>query len=172
MTRRRPAPLLPDPAQASFFERREEPLPLADFGQQVRLVLAETLAAARDERGMDRFAVAAAMNRAMGEASEGEGREVTKRMLDAYASPSSTDHGFPLAKLPALYRATGDDRLLKLTMAACGQKIVPAEAAALGELMVLELQERELRERKEKLRKALPAGALEWAAREVSRGRK
>lgn len=171
MTRRRPAPLL-DPAQASFFDRREEPLPLANFGQQVRLVLAETLAAARDEQGMDRHAVAAAMNRAMGEASEGEGREITKRMLDAYAAPSATDWRFPLEALPALYRATGDDRLLKLTMAACGQKIVPDEAAAFGELMVIQLQKREINEKEKQILKRLPRGALEWAQREMTRGRK
>lgn len=166
MTRRRPAPLL-DPAQSSFFDQRAEAVPPAEFGQQVRTVLADTLARARDN-GMDRHAVAAEMNRIAG---DGEGREVTKRMLDAYAAPSAIEWRFPLEALPALYRATGDDALLRLTMSACGQKIVPAEAAALGELMVLELQERELRERKERLRKALPQGALEWAAREVARGK-
>lgn len=168
MTRRRPSPLI-DPAQPSFFDRREEPLPPAEFGQRVRSVLAEMLARARDERGMDRHAVAAEMNRVMG---DGEGREITKRMLDAYAAPSATDWRFPLEALPALWMATGDDALLRLTMAACGQKIVPEEAAALGEMMVLELQERELRERKARLRKVLPKGAIEWAKREVSRGRK
>ena len=168
MTRRRPSPLLGDPAQSSFFER-EEALPLADFGQQVRTVLADMLTRARDERGMDRHAVAAEMNRVAG---DGEGREITKRMLDAYAAPSATDWRFPLEALPALYRATGDDALLRLTMAACGQKIVPAEAAVLGELMVLQLQKRDLAAKEEQLRKRLPAGALEWAHREMGRGRK
>jgi len=169
MTRRRPAPLL-DPAQSSFFDAREEAVPPAEFGQQVRTVLSEMLTRARDEKGMDRHAVAAEMNRLMGDG--GEAREVTKRMLDAYAAPSAHEWRFPLEALPALYRATGDDALLRLTMAACGQRIVPAEAAALGELMVLELQERRLRERKEALRRSLPEGALDWAAREVARGRK
>jgi hypothetical protein len=169
MPRRRPSSLLGDAAQASFFDRREEAVPLGDFGQQVRTVLADMLTRARDERGMDRHAVAAEMNRIAGDA---EGREVTKRMLDAYAAPSATEWRFPLEALPALYRATGDDALLRLTMTACGQKIVPEEAAALGELMVLQLQEKRIRDRKEALRKALPKGAMEWAQREIARGRK
>lgn len=168
MTRRRPPPLL-DPAQASFFDRREEAVPPGEFGQQVRSVLAEMLARARDERGMDRFAVAAEMNRVIG---DGEGREITKRMLDNYAAPSMAEHRFPLEGLPALWRATGDDALLRLTMAACGQKIVPDEAAALGEMMVLELEKRRIAKQQDELRKRLPDGALEWAQREIARGRK
>lgn len=167
MTRRRPSTLL-DHAQASFFDARAESLPPADFGQQVRTVLAEMLARARDERGMDRHAVVAGMNRVLGDG----GREVTKHMLDNYAAPSMDDHRFPLEALPALYAATGDDALLRLTMAACGQKIVPDEAAALGEMMVLELQKQRIAKQQEQLRKRLPAGALEWAQREITRGRK
>ena len=168
MTRRRPSPLL-DPAQPSFFDRREEVIPPGEFGKRVRSVLSEMLTRAREERGMDRHAVVAEMNRLLG---DGEGREVSKHMLDNYAAPSMAAWRFPLEMLPALYRATSDDALLRLTMAACGQKIVPEEAAALGELMVVQLQKRELREREERLRKSLPKGAMEWAAREVSRGRK
>lgn len=168
MTRRRSSPLL-DQAQASFFDLGAEAVPTGDFGQQVRTVLGEMLARARDERGMDRHAVAAEMNRVMG---DGEGREVTKRMLDAYAAPSATEWRFPLEAMPALYRATGDDALLRLTMAACGQKIVPAEAAAFGEYLLLELQEQQVRKRKEEARKRLPPGTIEWAQREITRGRK
>lgn len=168
MTRRRSSPLL-DQAQASFFDLGAEAVPTGDFGQQVRTVLGEMLARARDERGMDRHAVAAEMNRVMG---DGEGREVTKRMLDAYAAPSATEWRFPLEAMPALYRATGDDALLRLTMAACGQKIVPAEAAVFGELMLVQMEKKRLREREEMLTKALPKGALEWARGEIARGRK
>ena len=167
MTRRRPSTLL-DQAQPSFFDARAEAVPPADFGQQVRRVLAEMLARARDDRGMDRHAVVAGMNRALGDG----GREITKHMLDNYAAPSMADHRFPLEALPALYAATGDDALLRLTMAACGQKIVPDEAAALGEMMVLELEKRRIAREQERLRKRLPAGALEWAQRELARGRK
>lgn len=163
MTMRRTAP----PEQRSFFDAQPEALPLAEFGQQVRTVLAETLAGARDARGLDRFAVAAEMSRLMGDDSSG--REMTKRMLDNYCAPSGTDWRFPLEALPLLIRATGDTRLLTLTASACGQKVVPAEAAMLGELMVLEMQERDLRQRKKALEKRLPKGALAWAAHEVAR---
>ncbi|WP_431282695.1 hypothetical protein ACQW02_25360 [Humitalea sp. 24SJ18S-53] len=153
-------------AQGSFFDTAPEPLPLHDFGMEVRSVLAETLAAARDG-GADRHAVAAAMNRLAGD--EGSGREMTKRMLDQYCAPSSTDWRFPLEALPLLHRATGDARLLTLVNSACGQKALPEEAAALGELMLLEMQKRELNERAEALRRRLPKGATEWASREIAR---
>ncbi|MBX9752283.1 MAG: hypothetical protein K5Q68_22025 [Roseococcus sp.] len=155
------------PEQRSFFDAAPEALPLHEFGQQVRTLLAETLATAREAHGLDRFAVAAEMSRLMGEDSDG--REVTKRMLDNYCAPSGTDWRFPLEALPLLCRATGDTRLLTLTVQACGMKALPAEAAALGELMLLEMQERELRERKKALEKRLPPGARAWAAAEVAR---
>ncbi|MBX9750465.1 MAG: hypothetical protein K5Q68_12845 [Roseococcus sp.] len=163
MTMRRPSP----PEQRSFFDAVPEALPAREFGQQVRMVLTETLATAREVRGLDRFAVAAEMSRLMGDDSEG--REITKRMLDNYCAPSGTDWRFPLEALPLLCRATGDTRLLTLTAQACGMKALPAEAAALGELMLLEMQERELRERKRELQGRLPKGALAWAAAEVAR---
>lgn len=163
MTMRRPAPA----EQRSFFDAPQEVLPLPEFGQQVRMVLAETLATAREVRGMDRFAVAAEMSRLMGD--DGDAREMTKRMLDNYCAPSGLDWRFPLEALPLLVRATGDARLLTLTASACGQKVVPAEAAMLGELMLLEMQERDIRQQKKALEKRLPKGALAWAAHEVSR---
>lgn len=163
MTLRRPSP----PEQRSFFDAAPEALPLAEFGPQVRMLLAETLATARDVRGLDRFAVAAEMSRLMGDDSDG--REITKRMLDNWCAPSALDWRFPLEALPLLIRATGDTRLLTLAASACGQKVVPPEAAMLGELMVLEMQERDLRQRKKALEKRLPKGALAWAANEVSR---
>lgn len=157
------------PHQPSFFDAvPAEPIPLTDFGQQVRTVLAETLASARDQRGLDRHAVAAEMNRLGGDGLDG--REVTKRMLDNWCAPSAADARMPLEALPLLHHATGDGRLLTLLNTACGQKALPAEAAALGELMVIAMQKRELAERERELARRLPQGAREWAARELRRG--
>lgn len=158
------------PGQTSFFDAPSpEPLPLHDFGQQVRTVLADTLAAARDA-GMDRHAVAAEMNRLSGD--DREGREITKRMLDSWSAPSVLDTRFPLEALPLLHRATGNGRLLELLNTACGARALPEEAAIFGEIMIAEMQERAARERKQDLARRLPKGAMEWALREMKRGRR
>jgi hypothetical protein len=164
VTYRRPQPL----GQLSFFDAPEV-VPLPAFGQHVRLVLTDTLAKARDVRGLDREAVAAEMSRLQGE--ESTGRKFTKRMLDAYCAPSGTDWRFPLEALPLLHAATGDDRLLNLTATACDQKVVPSEAAGLAELMLLEIQARQIRERRKILERRLPTGAVAWASHEAARRR-
>ena len=160
MTRRRTATVC-DPLQPSFFDPPK--VPIDGFGLAVRETLADILASAK-ERGLDRFAVAAEMSRLMPEQ-----RDVSKRMLDQYCAPGSTDWRLPVEAVPALYRVTGDPRLIALITEACDHKAVPGEAAALGEMMIIEMQEQKLRERKRALARGLPASAVEWAAREAAR---
>lgn len=145
MTRRRTATVC-DPLQPSFFDPPK--VPIDGFGLAVRETLADILASAK-ERGLDRFAVAAEMSRLMPEQ-----RDVSKRMLDQYCAPGSTDWRLPVEAVPALYRVTGDPRLISLITEACDHKAVPGEAAALGEMMIIEMQEQKLRERKRRWRAA------------------
>lgn len=152
-----------DPAQASFFDLPQPPVNLPGFGLRLREALVETLAVAREVKGLDRFAVASEMSRLDPD------REISKAMLDRYCAPSAEDWRFPLEALPALIRVTDDARLLTLVAEACDHRVVPSEAAALGELMMLELKEKRIRERKEALKRSLPQGALQWAEREAAR---
>lgn len=71
--------------------------------------------------------------------------------------------------VPALHHVTGDPRLLSLITEACDHKAVPGEAAALGEMMVLEMQERRIKERKRALSRGLSPASVEWAAQEAAR---
>lgn len=160
MTRRRSS-MFVDPAQRSFFDPPR--VPLAGFGLAVRDALTEVLASARDRKGMDRHDVATALSRLDPD------REVSKHMLDRYCAASAGDWRLPAELVPALYHVTEDPRLITLLAEACDHKAMPSEAAALGELMMIEMQERRLKERKRALTRGLPNEAVDWAAREAAR---
>lgn len=134
----------------------------APFAAAVRETLNDVLATTK-ERGLDRFKVAEAMSRLDPE------REVTKRMLDNYAAPGADPWRFPLELVPSLYVVTGDPRLVLLTCEACDHKALPGEAAALGELMVLEMKERRIREQKRALARQLSPEARAYAEAEAAR---
>lgn len=165
MTYRRPKPL----GQLSFFDPPAEALPPALFGPHVRLILAETLATARDVRGLDRNAVALEMTQRMG-------ASVTKRQLDRYCAPSQAEWKFPLEALPALHAVTGDDRLLTLAARCCGQRVVPSEAGVHAEMALLEMERRELLtkaravgERQRALAQRISHGERVWLRHQVGR---
>jgi len=150
-----------DPAQRSFFDPPR--VPLAGFGLAVRETLTDVLASAKERLGLDRHDVAAAISRLDPE------REVSKHMLDRFCAPSAAEWRLPAELVPALFHVTEDPRLVMLIAEGCEHKAVPSEAAALGELMVLEIQERRLRERKKALARGLSREAVDWAAREAAR---
>ncbi len=156
MVRRRP-----DPAQG-FFDLRMPQATLPGLGGRLRDAIAETLVAARD-RGMDRHAVAAEMSRVYPDC------EIGKPTLDKWCAPGAAQWRFPAEALPALVRATGDARALMVIVEACDHRAIPTEAAALGELMILEMQEQQLKARKANLRASLTPEALAWATRETER---
>lgn len=161
--KRRTSSTTNDPSQPSFFDL-PQPAPAvgADFCAHARELLAESLAAAKDKLGLDRWEIATRMSRIIG-------RDITKNMLDRYCAPSADDWRFPLEALPALVQVTEDARLLTFITEACGFKAMPGEAAVLAELVTLELEERRLRERMAAARKRLPQDALDWAVKEAAR---
>lgn len=151
-----------DPNQPSFFDQPVAPILGADFGGQIRELLTETMTAAKINHGIDRYDIAMQMSRLLN-------RDISKNMLDRYSAPSADEWRFPMEALPALVQVTDDARLLTLVNDACGYKAMPNEAAALAELVTLELQERRIKEQKERLRKQLPKDALDWAVAEAVR---
>lgn len=162
MTARRSSPTVSGPAQPSFFDERTSP-PIADMDAAIRETLGESLALAKVNLGLDRHAIAAEVNRLQ----PIEGRELTKNMLDRFCAPGSTDWQLPAWRIPALCRATGDYRLLTLIVEACDHRSVPAEAAKIAELVMLELEAKRLRDRKASLRRSMSPEEIDWASRQV-----
>lgn len=78
---------------------------------RIALAVAETL------RGKDRADVAQAMTDWLGE-------EVSRHMLDAYASQSRAEHTISFLRLLALIHVTGDHRLLQLGSELFGLNVI------------------------------------------------
>ncbi|MEO5336909.1 MAG: DNA transposition protein [Magnetospirillum sp. WYHS-4] len=79
--------------------------------------IAKAVAAALKETGKDRDQVAAEMSAYLAE-------EVTKNMLDAYASEAREDHTIPYLRLIALVQVTGDVRPLQIGAEPVGHSLV------------------------------------------------
>ncbi len=96
--------ILEDWTPPVIVERYEdERVRTSSLRNKVARAVAETLR----ESGMDRDEIAAAM-------SEWLGEEVTKNMLNNYASEAQADHTIPHLRLLALIHVTGDLRLLQV----------------------------------------------------------
>lgn len=158
---RRPSTTIIHPDQRSFFDA--QPVSLAGFGMKLRDALSDTLASVRERKGMDRYDVAAEIGRIDPD------REVSKHMLDRYCAPSADEWRLPAELIPVLYKVTEDPCILNLIVEACDHKAIPTEAAALGELMLYEMEERKIREKKELIKKQLSSDALDWAEKEINR---
>lgn len=85
----------------------------ASLRQQIALGVAETLREAPD----DRDAIAERM-------AEWLGEDVSKNLLDAYASQAREEHVISLLRLIALIHATGDLRILQMIAEMFGHSVI------------------------------------------------
>lgn len=162
---RRSTPTFSQPSQPSFFDVKPT-LPLSNLDGAIRDALGETLTLAKANLGLDRHDIAAEVNRLQPVPD----RDLTKNMLDRFAAPGSGDWQLPAWRVPALCRVTEDYRLLTLLVEACDHKAVPSEAAKIAELVMLELEEKRLRDRRAALRKEMSPAALDWASQQLAKG--
>lgn len=109
--------------------------------------LARAISAALE--GFRREEVAAAMSEQLGET-------ISKATLDAYASQEKP-HAIPAHRLAALYKATGDERLINALLNDLGLIAVPAKYEAL-------LKRERARELKERLEREEQAADAQWRA--------
>lgn len=89
------------------------------------------------------------------------GDEVSKFMLDAYASEARADHIINVVRFVALVHATGDRRLLEMIAEMFGWSVIERRYLPLIELAAVRDQEDRLRRQREALhRQARAGGAL------------
>ena len=88
--------------------------------------------------------------------SELSGRAVTPAMLDRYAAPSCAQWRLPAETVPAVVAATADRRVIEVLVEACGGRVLWGDEIAVAELGALALQERQLRNRRMALTRAMP----------------
>ncbi len=117
MTRR----TCPDTLDLLAWEPPRVGVPAYDEGRvrsaSLRARVARAVSETLRDAPMDRESVALAMSAWLGE-------DVTKNMLDAYASEAREAHTIPYLRLIALVHVTGDARLLGLGAEAVGQLVV------------------------------------------------
>lgn len=104
----------------------------ADHAFQVSHLVSEVLKAAP----ADRYDIAAQMSRLSGD-------EVSKHMLDAWASPARADHNIPLYRVPLLEEVAGTHALTDWLVAKRGGQVAYGRdvyAARLGRLMSMKKQ--------------------------------
>lgn len=103
--------------------------------------IARAVAHVLRECPMPREEIAAAM-------SDYLGQEVSKNMLDAYASQAREDHRISLERFMALIEVTGAHELVGFVAEAFGLIVVPERFRALIELHFIEEEQRRLEQRK------------------------
>jgi hypothetical protein len=92
----------------------EERVRAASLRSRIAKAVAETLKAAD---GFSREEIAAAMSDWLGE-------DISKHMLDAYASEAREEHTIPFLRVLALLHVTGDMRLLQLAAEMFGHSVI------------------------------------------------
>lgn len=98
--------------------------------------VSRAVAATLKDCDIDRAEIAQRMSDYLGE-------EVSKNMLDAYASQARENHNLTLARAFALLHATGDARILGTELERFGLAIIPTRyLAAVEEAMWAEREER------------------------------
>lgn len=113
--------------------------------------LAKAVALTMEESGKTREQLAAAM-------SEATKANVSKAMLDAYASQAREQHSISALRLAALVAITGDARAFNVLLEEAGLIVVPKKYEAL-------LRRERAREMLEKLEREEKAADAEWRAR-------
>lgn len=112
--------------------------------------LSKAVALTMDESGISRADIAAAM-------SDTLKANVSKAMLEAYASQAREQHSISAVRLAALIEVTGDARALNVLLESSGLIVVPQKYEAL----LRREKARELRERAEREEQAADA---QWKA--------
>lgn len=130
-----PEPAAPRDGQLEGLERR------------VSLAVARILADCQ-RAGLSRYQIASEVSELMAD-------EVTKAMLDAYASESKDTHNISFARFLALVAGTGAFEVLGSLMAEIGVGVVLAEEVHTVELGHIQAQMRELEQRKQQLLKVV-----------------
>jgi hypothetical protein len=100
---------------------------LAGFERQINVMVGTILNS--DPRS--RYQIAAAMSEVLGE-------EVSKSMLDAYASPARDDHHVPFFRLAALVIVTDRQDLLRPLMGKLGVSLLIGEEVSMARIGQLE----------------------------------
>lgn len=139
-----------DPGQPTFeFEPRPT---LASDGMLTGLdrQVASAVAHVLKDEDRDRYDVAAAMSRILA-------ADVSKSMLDKYASESSDDHNISAGRFLALIAATGRYDVLETLTRRIGCALVVGEEVLTVELGHVAAQIERLQERQRQLKKAAPA---------------
>lgn len=139
-----------DPLTVDMF-RVPQPADLESPSMDLKVRIARAMATAMKNAPHDRYEVAARMSRILG-------RDVTKNMLDAYAAASKEAHIPNLAFCIAFDSATGQRELLNLYASLSGCTVMVGVEALHAELARLEIQEAELRKKKNSLKKFLGRG--------------
>ncbi len=77
------------------------------------------------------------------------GEDVSRAMLDAYASQAKTEHTIPFVRVVALIEVTGDTRLLQMAAEACGRAVIEERylGAIEAEMVASKLEDLEARRR-------------------------
>lgn len=139
-----------DPGQTAFdFEPRSTSLSdgmLNGIDRQIASAVARVLK--DDER--DRYDVAAAMSRILD-------ADVSKSMLDKYASESSEEHNISAGRFLVLIAATRRYDVLRALLHRIGCELVEGEEVLTVELGHVSAQIERLQERQRLLKKAAPA---------------
>lgn len=117
-------------------------------GGTLRSRISRAVSQALSASGMTRDEIAAQMSDYLGE-------DVSKNMLDAYASQARDSHTISLERFIALVEVTGQTGLLGFVADAFGLVVVPAKYAELIELHFIDEQQAELERRRQAL-------ALRW----------
>ncbi len=137
----------PPAAVARFADERVRAASLAGL-------VCRAVSEALKDCGMPREQVAARMSAYLGE-------DVSKHMLDAYASEARDQHNISVVRLVALLHATADRRLLEVFAELFDWAVIERKFLRLIDIAALQEREDELRRAREALRReAKAAGVL------------
>lgn len=117
----------------------------------LRLQVSHQFAELLRECPMDRYEVAA-------QASRLTGRDVSKNMLDAYASPGRDDHNLPLALVPVIEVVTSTARMTEWLATQRGGRFCAGAEVLEAELGKLEALKGSIERRAKDLRARLAGG--------------
>lgn len=138
-----------DPAQLGFtFDPPVAPQLAADLAGFDRVVAAAVAQALKDD-SRDRYEIAAAMSRLLDE-------DVTKFMLDAYASEARETHNVPAHRALALVAVTERFDLLDAMMRRIGAALLVGPEIITAELGQIDRQMAALKARKRSIERAAP----------------
>lgn len=127
-------------------ERRSAPASLAGLDRQISVAVSDILHGETKSRTV----IAAEVSDLLGE-------DVTKAMLDAYASPAREDHRMPLSRFLALVQVTNRYDVLDRVVRAIGAAVLVGEEIETARLGDIDRRIEALKaERREVARLALP----------------